>query len=49
MIILYVYIGTMIYFAPEMLPIYKGNINLKKEVAKSSKKTDMYAFAILSW
>ena len=38
-------------WAPSLLSLsngINGGID-KKEVAKSSRKTDMYAFAILSW
>ena len=40
--------GTPIYFAPEMLNNpYK--VMPKKGIAQSSRKTDIYAFALLAW
>ena len=40
--------GTPIYFAPEML-MNPYVVDQKKVIAQSSRKTDIYAFALLSW
>ena len=40
--------GTPIYFAPEML-MNPYQVVQKKVIAQSSRKTDIYAFALLSW
>jgi serine/threonine protein kinase len=40
--------GTPLYSAPEMLPNPFAQ-NVDAQVAKPSRKTDMYAFAVLAW
>lgn len=40
--------GTPIYFAPEML-MNPYQVTQKKVIAQSSRKTDIYAFALLAW
>jgi serine/threonine protein kinase len=40
--------GTPLYSAPEMLINPYSETNLG-EVAKPSRKTDIYAFAVLAW
>jgi serine/threonine protein kinase len=40
--------GTKLYCAPEML-VNPFNTNFDERVAKSSRKTDMYAFGLMCW
>jgi serine/threonine protein kinase len=40
--------GTPIYRAPEML-VNPMNVNFDETVASASRKTDMYAFALVTW
>ena len=40
--------GTPIYFAPEML-MNPYQVVQRKVIAQSSRKTDIYAFGLLSW
>ena len=44
--------GTRLYCAPEMFPQVSSSSQSqsgKAEVAKASRKTDMYAFALVCW
>jgi serine/threonine protein kinase len=41
--------GTPIYCAPEMIMNIYESVDKAKSVAKASRKTDIYAFALLAW